>query len=214
MSSSTRWSRAERASVARGLRGWRSAAALSAALLLGALAGSAVASTQPVATAPASKTSPAPDHVRRYIDDARTLGGGRLTWFGLHIYDALLFVPRAFDSANPSAQPFALELTYARSLDGQAIAERSHDEIARLKIGNEAQRTHWLADMSALFPDVNAGQRLAGIYRPGGGTHFYLDGRYLGEVADPEFGRAFFAIWLDPRTSAPQLRASLLRPLN
>ena len=34
--------------------------------------------------------------------------------------------------------------------------------------------------------------------------------RFLGEIADPEFGRAFFAIWLDPRTSAPQLRANLL----
>jgi len=214
MSSNTRWSHTERTSVARGLRGWSSAAALSAAVLLSALAGGAVASTQRVATAPAVTSSVAPDHVRRYIDDARTLGGGRLTWFGLHIYDALLFVPRAFDSANPSAQPFALELAYARNLDGQAIAERSHDEIARLKIGNEAQRTRWLADMSALFPDVKAGQRLAGIYRPGGGARFYLDGRYLGEVADPEFGRAFFAIWLDPRTSAPQLRASLLRPLN
>lgn len=211
MSSSTRSSHAEHSTVARGLHGWSCAVALSAALLANALSGSAMASTQPVAAAPAS---PAPDHVRRYIDDARTLGGGRLTWFGLHIYDALLFVPRSFDSANPSAQPFALELAYARNLDGQAIAERSHDEIARLKIGNEAQRTRWLADMSALFPDVKAGQRLAGIYRPGGGTRFYLDGRYLGEVADPEFGRAFFAIWLDPRTSAPQLRASLLRPLN
>lgn len=214
MSFSTRWSHAEHTPAARGIRGKSVAVALSAALLSSALAGSAVASTQQTAMAPASKASPAPDHVRRYIDDARTLGGGRLTWFGLHIYDALLFVPRAFDSANPSAQPFALELAYARSLDGQAIAERSHDEIARLKIGNEAQRTRWLADMSALFPDVKAGQRLAGIYRPGGATRFYLDGRYLGEVADPEFGRAFFAIWLDPRTSAPQLRASLLRPLN
>lgn len=214
MSSSTRWSRTERALVVRGVRSWSSAAALSAALLLIALAGSAAASTQRVATATASSASPAPDHVRRYIDDARALGGGRLTWFGLHIYDALLFAPRAFDSTDPSAQPFALELAYARSLDGQAIAERSHDEIARLKIGSESQRRRWLADMSALFPDVQSGQRLAGIYRPGRGTRFYLDGRYLGEVADPEFGRAFFAIWLDPRTSAPQLRASLLRPLH
>ena len=156
----------------------------------------------------------APDHVRRYIDDARPLGGGRLTWFGLHLYDAQLFVPSAFDISNPSLQPFALELTYARNLDGSAIAERSRDEIARLKIGSEVQRARWLADMTGLFPDLKASQRLAGIYRPGGATRFYLDGRFLGEVADPEFGRAFFAIWLDPRTSAPQLRASLLRPLN
>jgi hypothetical protein len=32
-----------------------------------------------------------------------------------------------------------------------------------------------------------------------------------GEIAEPEFARLFFAIWLDPRTSAPDLRAALLR---
>jgi hypothetical protein len=151
-----------------------------------------------------------PDHVRRHIDDARPSGSGRLTWFGLHVYDARMFVPRNFNPANPSAQPFALEITYARSLEGRAIAERSRDEIARLGLGSDAQRQRWLADMVALFPDVKSGQQLVGIYRPGSSTRFYVDGGFLGEVADPEFGRAFFAIWLDPRTSAPQLRASLL----
>jgi hypothetical protein len=130
------------------------------------------------------------------------------------VYDAQLFVPRGFDPARPTAQPFALELHYARSLDGRAIAERSGDEIARLKIGTDAQRTRWLAEMASLFPDVKAGQRLAGIYRPDGATRFYVDGRFLGEIADPDFGRAFFAIWLDPRTSAPQLRSNLLRQAN
>jgi hypothetical protein len=159
-----------------------------------------------------SSASGTPDHVSRYIDDARPAGRGRLTWFGLHVYDARLFVPRGFDAADPAAQPFALELTYARNLDGRAIAARSHDEIARLGFGSAAQRERWLEQMTALFPDVRAGQRLAGIYRPGGATRFYVDGRALGEIDDPDFGRAFFAIWLDPRTSAPQLRASLLSP--
>jgi Chalcone isomerase-like len=188
------------------------AAMLSVAVFTGTVSPSTMASTQATAASPHGIL--APDHVRRHIDDARPLGGGRLTWFGLHLYDAQLFVPRAFDAANPAAQPFALELTYARSLDGRAIAEHSRDEIARLKLGSDSQHARWLADMLAIFPDVKPGQRLAGIYRPGSGSRFYLDGRFLGEISDPEFGRAFFAIWLDPRTSAPQLRASLLRPLN
>jgi hypothetical protein len=161
-------------------------------------------------TAPATALPEAPEHVRRHIADARSQGAGRLTWFGLHVYDARLFVPREFNPADPAAQPFALELTYARALDGRAIAERSRDEIARLKLGTEAQRQRWLAAMAELFPNVHAGQRLVGIYRPGAGTRFYFEGRFLGEIADPDFGRAFFAIWLDPRTSAPQLRSSLL----
>jgi Chalcone isomerase-like len=210
MSCNTPFSPAERRRAL--LRRGVVAAMLSVVSFTGTMTQPAVASTQSTAASPHGTF--APDHVRRHIDDARPLGGGRLTWFGLHVYDAQLFVPRAFDAANPAAQPFALELTYARSLDGRAIAERSRDEIARLSLGSDVQRTRWLADMTAIFPDVKPGQRLAGIYRPGSGTRFYLNGLFLGEIADPEFGRAFFAIWLDPRTSSPQLRASLLRPLK
>jgi len=206
MSSSTRSWRAEVGPASPGWRARRAIAAAAAVVFAGALPFAALS-----AVPTASVTPVPPDHVRRHIEDPQALGTGRLTWFGLHVYDAQLFVPRGFDPARPTTQPFALELLYARSLDGRAIAERSRDEIARLKIGTDAQRAHWLAEMTALFPDVKAGQRLAGIYRPAGATRFYVDGRFLGEIADPEFGRAFFAIWLDPRTSAPQLRANLLR---
>jgi len=122
-------------------------------------------------------------------------------------------VPRAFDSANPSAQPFALELAYARNLDGQAIAERSHDEIARLKIGNEAQRTRWLADMSALFPDVKA----ASDSPASTGRAAERASTWTAATSAKSPIRSSAALFRDlarPRTSAPQLRASLLRSLN
>jgi hypothetical protein len=199
MSSSTRLQRAEALT---------SACLALALVALGAIAPAAEARMQAAALAPTA--GPGPDHVRRYFDDARPLGAGRLTWFGLHVYDAQLFVSSGFDPANPSAKPLALELTYARALSGKAIADRSYDEIVKLAIGSDAQRTRWRGEMAAIFPDVKGGQRLAGIYRPDAPTRFYLDGRYLGEVTDPAFGRAFFAIWLDPRTSAPQLRSRLL----
>lgn len=159
-----------------------------------------------------SASEPAPPHVARYIPDARAAGSGRLTWLGLHVYDARLYVPqRGFDAALLGDQAFALELTYARPLDGRAIAERSRDEIARLGLGSESQRSHWLREMTRLFPDVSPGQTIAGIHLPGAGTRFYLDERPLGRIDDPEFGPAFFAIWLDPRTREPRLRSSLLK---
>lgn len=153
-----------------------------------------------------------PPHVGQALGEARTAGSGRLTWFGLHVYDARLYVPAAgFDARRYAEQPFALELTYARRLNGRAIAERSDAEIARLGLATEVQRAQWLRAMLALFPDLQAGQRLAGVHVPGRGTDFYLDGRLLGRIDDPAFGPAFFAIWLDARTAAPDLRASLLK---
>jgi hypothetical protein len=161
-------------------------------------------------TASARATEPAA-HVRQHVADARLAGTGRLTWFGFHVYDAALYVPPGFDLAEAAARPFVLELTYARRLDGKGIAEASRDEIARLGFGTEAQRANWLEQMRRIFPDVSRGQRLAGVNLPGVGARFYFDGRLLGSVDDPAFAQAFFAIWLDERTRAPQLRENLLK---
>jgi len=176
-----------------------------------ALVAAASAVTEPAAASTASADAQAPAHVRKYLADVRLAGTGRLTWFGFHVYDAALFVPPGFELANANAQPFVLELTYARRLDGKGIAEASRDEIERLGFGTEAQRLRWHEQMLKLFPNVEKGRRLAGVNVPGGGARFYFDGQFVGSIDDPDFARAFFAIWLDERTRAPQLRENLLK---
>ncbi len=64
--------------------------------------------------------------------------------------------------------------------------------------------------LARILPDVTAGQHLTGVFLPGDGTRFFSDGKLIGQIAGDAFGRAFFAIWLDPRTSAPDLRAELI----
>jgi hypothetical protein len=165
------------------------------------------------AGAPAAAVStmtPAP-YVSRYVADARLAGEGRLTWLGFHVYDAQLFAPARFSIDDALRQPFVLELNYARKLDGKAIASASRDEMQRMGLGSAEQQARWLARMEALFPDVDKGRRIAGINQPGVGARFYVDGVFAGSVDDPDFARAFFAIWLDPRTRAPRLRESLLK---
>lgn len=157
----------------------------------------------------ASATAPA--FVAGYFADARLAGAGRLTWFGLHVYDARLLVPAQFNAADPLAAPLVLELTYARELDGVKIAERSRDEIANLGLGTEPQRAGWLDSMKRVFPDVKRGTRIGGVYLRERGARFYVDGQFAGAIEDETFARAFFSIWLDPRTSAPRLREALLR---
>ena len=135
------------------------------------------------------------------------LGEGTLRWFGLKVYEARLWTP---GGAPDFGRPLRLELRYARALRGAAIAERSVEEIARLGFGSPGQRAAWSAAMQGLFPDVGPGDTLAGEHLPGRGARFLRNGAPLGEIADPEFSRAFFSIWLDARTSAPELRAALL----
>ena len=175
------------------------------------VAASVLADPATAATTSMGADTQTPAHVLKYVADARVAGTGRLTWYGFHVYDAALFVAPGFALADASARPFVLELTYARRLDGKGIAEASRDEIARLGFGTEAQRRRWFAQMLKLFPNVEKGRRLAGVNIPGTGARFYFDGQFLGSVDDPDFAGAFFAIWFDERTRAPQLRENLLK---
>jgi len=101
-----------------------------------------------------------------------------------------------------------LRLDYQRSLEGSAIAEASVREMRRF-VDDAARLAAWGAQMRTVFPDVRPGDHLVGVYRAEG-AQFHQGERRLGAIAEPGFAAAFFAIWLDARTSAPDLRAALL----
>lgn len=147
-------------------------------------------------------------HVDAHLNQPRVAGAGTFTYFGLKIYDAKLWVGEK--GYRPDA-PFVLELEYARKLRGTKIAEASADQMEQIGAGTAAQRAAWLARMKEIFPNVREGTRISGVNVPGNGARFYLDGQPLASVLDPEFARAFFAIWLDPKTTAPELRTALLK---
>jgi hypothetical protein len=137
-----------------------------------------------------------PAHIRQELPDARLSGQGTFRWFGLKIYDAALWVGES--GYQPASTKFILNLSYARELYGERIAQASIDEIRELGIGSSAHQQAWLNKMKALLPDVQEGSQISGVYLPGQAARFYLDGKLLGEI------------WLDPRTSASSLRKQLL----
>lgn len=145
-------------------------------------------------------------HIRDLVPKAAVVGQGRFTWFGFHVYDGILFAP---DGKYAPDQPLALELTYAHEIKGAKIAERSIDEIAGLGVGTEAECIAWLPLLMKIFPDVRENDRIAGIWT-GVKALFFHNGRPVGEITDVKLARAFFAIWLDARTSAPAFRKNLL----
>ena len=164
------------------------------------------------------------DPVRMQLGEPREAGRGNLRFLGMRVYEAVLWVPgpttqaaaeRARAYPPPFDRDFALELVYAIELSGVRIAERSDQEIGRQPDrGTPAQRARWLERMRSIFLDVRAGDRIVGLYRVDGATRFFLNGKPLGEIDDPAFGRAFFGIWLDTKTSEPALREALLRGIE
>lgn len=156
-----------------------------------------------------------PPEVQAALPGARLQGSGRLRFFGLHIYDARLWVGPDYPREAPARedwarQPFLLELQYARSLDGVKIAERSIEEMRRAGPLTPAQEQDWLALMSQTFPNVVDGTRLSALHRPGEALRFFVDGKLAREVRDGAFAERFFGIWLGPKTSEPAMRRQLL----
>lgn len=148
---------------------------------------------------------------KQLLPQATVIGSGTFRWLGLKLYDAALWAERAnFSAEQWQTTPLALELNYARSLEGRRIAEASVDEMKKLGIGSASQHTAWGEAMKQVFPDVDKTTQLTGVYLPGQATRFFRNGVALGEIADPAFGPAFFAIWLHPKTTAPKLRNALL----
>lgn len=171
-----------------------------------ALAVVALAAIARPATA-AYEAPPLPPAIAALAPSLRPQGGGELTFLGLAIYEGWYWSPvRGFSLEHP----LALDLHYKRNLEGQAIATRSVDEIAKLGLGTPEQRGRWGEAMRRLFPDVTKGDRLTGVSLPPGTARFFHNGRSIGEIDDRDFARAFFGIWLDPRTSRPEYRRRLL----
>ena len=146
------------------------------------------------------------------LSGAKLSGQGKLTFFGIHVYDARLWVQDGFKATDYARLPLALELEYARALNGKSIAERSLDEMKRSADINDTKAKEWLAQMKTLFTDVNKGDRITGVQVPGAATRIFINGKLRGEIRDAEFTRLFFGIWLSPRTSEPKLREALLGP--
>jgi hypothetical protein len=155
----------------------------------------------------AGPAAAAPAHIEAAVPHARLAGSGAFTFFAMKIYSAELWVG---DAGYSPAAPFALDLRYARRLDGKKIAEASAEQMEKIGAGSAARRREWLRAMTAIFPDVAEGDRLTGVFIPAEGARFYRNGQPLADIADPEFARAFFGIWLDPATTAPALRQALL----
>lgn len=172
-----------------------------AALALGSLAWVRVG-----AAAPAP-----PPEVLGIWPAVRLQGQARMTFLGLRIYDARLWLP-AHDEALRRYEDtaFALALHYLRRLQGGAIAERSIVEMRRIGPFSDTQARAWLAAMQRAFPDVSDGDRLVGLHLPGRGARFFYNGEPTADIDDPEFARLFFGIWLSPHTSEPRLREQLL----
>lgn len=148
-----------------------------------------------------------PDRLRDIAAGWRPLGKGEMHWLGMSLYEASLWVS---GDRFSEAEPYALMLRYTRSISGSRLTSSTVSEMKRLGWRDEAQLKRWKEALTRIFPDVKPGETIVGVSLAGQGARFFYQGQEIGEIVEPEFSRAFFAIWLDAGTRAPALREALL----
>ena len=151
---------------------------------------------------------------RKDLPQAKLVGSGEFSWWGLSIYSAKLWQESGTVGTvifNPQ-QSFALEITYHKSISRERFVDTSIDEISRLHgtSFNAEQMQQWRSYMNKAFTDVKSGDQLIGVHVPQFGCRFYSQSKLLAEIPDEKFSNAFFSIWLDPRSKDRQLRANLI----
>ncbi len=135
------------------------------------------------------------------------VGQTRMTYMFWDLYDISLYAPQG---QWQEEQPYALTLSYLRKIDGVDIAKQSVAEIRKQGFQDEELLTQWYQEMKTIFPDVDKGVSLTGIRDKEGYTVFYKNGKKLALIKDKTFTEKFFGIWLDKKTSAPELRKKLI----
>ena len=143
-------------------------------------------------------------YIDKILNPALLQGSGKFNWWGFHIYDASFY-----RAGTPSSQEFALDIRYQKSLTGVAIANSSAEEMKKMGVP-DTQAALWGKELAKVFPNIEPGQALTAVYAPKQGTIFYHDGKRIAQIPSVEFSKAFFGIWLDPKTSSPKLRSELL----
>jgi hypothetical protein len=154
-----------------------------------------------------------PQEVAAALPQSQFAGASTMRFLGMGIYDAKLWTAPGFKAERYAEFALAIELSYLRTLSGSAIAKRSLDEMRRAGPIDAAKEKRWLAAMQEAFPDVKSGDRITGLHTPGVGARFWYNGQLRASIADPEFSRLFFGIWLATSTSQPRLRTELLQRL-
>ncbi|NJM32342.1 MAG: hypothetical protein HC848_05080 [Limnobacter sp.] len=150
-----------------------------------------------------------PSEAVQAIPGLKKLGEGKLSWWGLSIYDSQLW-GTATGQTDFKPNSYWLELQYKRSFKGSEIAKKSREEIQDQHPYSPQKLDAWQAELTRIFPEVVKGDTLSALYLPGQPMRFWHNNKPLATLADPELATAFMGIWLDPKTSDPELRAKLL----
>jgi len=149
-----------------------------------------------------------PDELALAIDVWPLVGEARLKVLIWEVYDSALYTPSGRWQGNA---PYQLSLHYLRDIPAGKLIEET-DKAWQEQGRNHPKQGEWLTLLGDLWPDITEGDNLVFGLNAAGDSAFWFNGTLIGSIDDPDFGRLFGGIWLDPDTPRPALRAQLIGP--
>lgn len=141
------------------------------------------------------------------------LGLRQATVFKVNVYVAALYVAKTSSDPNAlqaSNAPSELILHFVRSVGAddlrkgwsEGFEKNSRDQLPVLK--------ERIATLNGWMADVQSGDRLTFIHKPGAGLQVDLNGAVKGTIEGDDFFKAFLGIWLGPNPPNPEIKAGML----
>lgn len=153
------------------------------------------------------RAAEAPPEISAIIAAPQQVGEARYSVLAINLFDASLW---SGDGAFAWDQPFALSLTYLRRIRARSLVSRTMSEMEARRHGDEASRGALRTQLERCFTTVVAGDRVTAYALSADSAQFYLNGAPYCSVEWPNFRRAFFGIWLEPRGSTRNFSERLL----
>jgi hypothetical protein len=151
----------------------------------------------------------APAEISDVIHADTPFGQGPYRFLLVTAYTAQLWTDASHWSVDV---PFALTLDYKMHFSTDEMVSRTREEMKHVDPGLSDDAISAYAErLKQAFPPVGPGDRITALNVPGAPTRFYRDGVLTATIDDPKMNADFFGIWLSPRSSAPALRAALVR---
>ncbi|MDP5130656.1 MAG: chalcone isomerase family protein [Paraglaciecola sp.] len=141
------------------------------------------------------------------IADFKMVGKAKLEVLFWDVYRSELYTPSGTFEAK--IFPQALKIHYLRNIKSKDLIERTDEEWQKLGI-SATQTAPWLEQLTAIWPDIKKGDELLLLVDQQHRSRFYFNNDIIGDIEDTDFGFNFLRIWLDEKSSYPDLQRQLI----
>lgn len=141
------------------------------------------------------------------IAELKIVGEAKLKVLFWEVYNATLYNQTGEYQAE--LFPQALKINYLRDIDAEDLIETTQDEWE--KLGFKAKTFgDWISLLTRVFPNIKKGDTLLLKVTENQHSEFFFNGKTIGKITDPSFGKSFLRIWLDENCSYPKVRNKLI----